>query len=255
VIEVNIKMRTTVVSLLLAVGVIAGCSKSAETPAGAPGSPPAAAPASSPEPPAGQPSGQGVAAAPKRAEPSAAHASPPPPTFKEITLARGTQLGLTLDTAVASDRSTIEEPVRASLRRDIVRDGLTVLPAGTALSGSITAAERSGKVKGLAHIAFRFTSLAAGDERYDIQTSAVSRTARTTKRKDATKIGIGAGAGALIGGIIGGGQGAAIGAGVGAAGGTGVVMNTRGEEVRLAAGTPLSVTLTEPLTIRVLLPR
>ena len=63
---------------------------------------------------------------------------------------------------------------------------------------------------------------------------------RSTKKKDATKIGIGTGAGAIIGGIVGGGKGAAIGAGVGAAGGTGVVMATRGEEVRLAAGTPVS---------------
>jgi hypothetical protein len=38
---------------------------------------------------------------------------------------------------------------------------------------------------------------------------------------------------------------------IGGAGGTGVVLATRGKEVRLAAGTPVSVKLTRPLTVRV----
>jgi hypothetical protein len=170
-----------------------------------------------------------------------------------VTLPSGTTLGLRLDTAVASDTSKLEDPVHATLRRDVVSDALTVLPAGTRLSGVVASVERSGKVKGLAHLSLRFTSLVADDERIDIHTSLVSRQAKATKKKDAGKIGIGTGAGALVGALVGGGKGAAIGAGVGAAGGTGVVMATRGEEVRVPAGTSLSVTLTEPITIRVLL--
>jgi hypothetical protein len=172
-----------------------------------------------------------------------------------VTLPAGTQLGLTLHTAVASDTSKVEDPVKATLRRSIMRDDLTVLPSGTPLTGSVVAVERSGKVKGLASLSIRFTSLTVDDERYDLTASTVSRQAQSTKKKDATKVGIGTGAGALIGGIIGGGKGAAIGAGVGAAGGTGVVMSTRGEEVRLEAGAPVSITLSAPVTIRVLLHR
>ena len=55
----------------------------------------------------------------------------------------------------------------------------------------------------------------------------------------------------MIGAIAGGKKGAAIGTAVGAGGGTGVVLATRGEEVRLGAGTPLRTTLQEPLTVRV----
>jgi hypothetical protein len=170
-----------------------------------------------------------------------------------VTLPAGTTLGLTLQTAVASDTSKLEDPVKATLRHDIVRDELTVLPAGTPLAGSVVAVERSGKVKGLASISVRFTSLVMDDERYDLTASSVSRQAESTKKKDATKVGIGTGAGALIGAIAGGGKGAAIGAGIGAAGGTGYVMSTRGEEVRLASGTAVSITLSAPLTVRVLL--
>jgi len=178
---------------------------------------------------------------------------PPPPKWKEVTLPAGTQLGLTLQTSVASDTSKIEDPVRATLRRDVVRDELTVLPAGTPITGSVVAVERSGKVKGVASLSLRFTTLVVDDERYELTASSVSRQAQSTKKKDAAKVGIGTGAGAVIGAIVGGGKGAAIGAGVGAAGGTGYVMSTRGEEVRLASGTSVSITLSEPLTVRVLL--
>jgi hypothetical protein len=156
-----------------------------------------------------------------------------------------------LETPLASDTSSVEDRVRGTLRHDVIRSSLTVLPAGSPVSGTVTDVARSAKVKGLAHLAFRFTTIGAHDDRYDIQTRTVSRQAQSTKKKDAKKIGIGTGVGAIIGGIAGGGKGAAIGAGVGAGAGTGVVMSTRGEEVRLAEGTAVTVTLAEPLTVRV----
>jgi hypothetical protein len=247
------KMRTTVF-FLLAVATVSACSEKASQPAPATSqSPPEAA---SPPPTAQDQAPAPVEKQPAAAEPSGSPAAtravtPPPPRFKEVTLPAGTELALRLETPVASDTSSVEDPVRAVLRRSVVRDTLTVLPAGTPLVGHVTAVERAGKVKGRARVAFRFSSLSVEDERYDIATSRVAREARGTKKKDATKIGIGAGAGAVLGGILGGGKGAAIGAGVGAGAGTGVVMNTRGEEVRLAAGTPVTVTLSNPLRIRV----
>ncbi|HXT30942.1 MAG TPA: hypothetical protein VN716_16720, partial [Vicinamibacterales bacterium] len=74
---------------------------------------------------------------------------------------------------------------------------------------------------------------------------------RTTKEKDTLKVVAPAAAGAVIGRIAGGKSGAAKGAVIGGAGGTGYVLATRGEELRLAKGTPLSVKLTSPLTVRV----
>ncbi len=45
--------------------------------------------------------------------------------------------------------------------------------------------------------------------------------------------------------------GAAKGAAIGGGAGTAVVLSTRGNDVRMGAGTPLSVKVTAPLTIRV----
>ncbi len=107
-----------------------------QTPAATPpADAPATAPASEPPgtaAPAATPSA-GATPAAAQAPAQVAHAQPaqpatppppPPPQWKEVTLPAGTQLGLTLHTAVASDTSKVEDPVQATLRRDIVSDEL-----------------------------------------------------------------------------------------------------------------------------------
>lgn len=173
------------------------------------------------------------------------------PEYREITLPAGTVLPVELQTTVASDASSIEDPVRATVRRAVVVDGVEVIPAGSQLSGVVTDAKRSARVKGRARVAFRFNSLQARDERHDVSTGVIARTAPATKKQDAAKIAVGAGAGAVIGGIAGGGDGAAKGAAIGGAGGTGVVLATRGKEVSVPAGASLSVRLVAPITVRV----
>ena len=175
------------------------------------------------------------------------------PAYREVTLPAGTVLPVELTTRVGSEISSIEDPVRGTLRRPVVVGGVQAFPAGTAVVGHVTAAERSARVKGRARIAFRFTTIdPPGDaERLTMRTDTVSRLAQATKKQDAAKIGGGAAGGAIIGGILGGGDGAAKGAAIGGAAGTGVVLSTRGKEVTLPAGTPVSVRLSAPLTVRV----
>lgn len=177
----------------------------------------------------------------------------PEPEYREVTLPTGTVLPLTLRTSVGSDTSDPEDPVRATLRTPVKLSGIQVLPAGTVVMGHVTNAQRSGRVKGRAQIAFRFTRVDLPGEGgvTNIRTGTVARTAPATKKRDAATIGGGAVGGAIVGGIVGGGDGAAKGAAIGGAGGTGVVLATRGKEVRMAAGTPVSVKLTQPLTVRV----
>jgi hypothetical protein len=176
-------------------------------------------------------------------------APPPAPVQREVTIPAGTVLRLDLTTPLDSETSKVEDTVRATLR-DVVKVGRdTVLPVGTQVSGAVTEAKGSGRVKGRARLAFRFTSLHLGKERYTIQTAPIAREAEATKKEDAKKIGIGAGIGAAIGAIAGGGSGAAKGAAIGGAGGTGVLLATKGKEVRLAAGAHLSTKLAGPVSV------
>jgi len=172
-------------------------------------------------------------------------------SYRDVTLPSGTTLPLSLTSSMASDTSALEDPVTAELTRAITVDGREVLPAGALLAGHVTGVDDAGHVKGRASIAFRFTSLRTGGERYDMQTAPISHLAPATKSEDATKIGIGAGAGAIIGGILGGGDGAAKGAAIGGGAGTGVVLATRGKEMRLGPGADVTSQLSAPLTIRV----
>lgn len=173
--------------------------------------------------------------------------------YREVTLPAGTILPVELTSQVGSDTSRLEDQVRGKLRRAVHIGGVEALPAGTALIGHVTSARPSGKVKGRASIGFRFNTIdLPGDRaREPISTATYARVAAATKRKDAAKIGVGAGAGAVIGGLLGGGSGAAKGAAIGGGAGTAAVLATKGDEVRLPAGTPVSIRLTAPLTVRV----
>ena len=201
-----------------------------------------------------QPAGTALAA--ERSESPAAKpasAAAPAPEYREVTLPAGTILPVELTSAVASDTSRVEDAVRGTLRRAVTVGGVQALPAGTAVTGVVAAAERSARVKGRARVAFRFTAIdPPGDaQRMSMRTDTVSRMAEATKKQDAYKIGGGAAGGAIVGGILGGGDGAAKGAAIGGAAGTGVVLATRGKEIRLGPGTPVSVRLAAPLTVRV----
>src|SRR5215831_7336355 len=59
--------------------------------------------------------------------------------FTEVTVPSGTTLRLALQSEVASDSSRVEQPVRATLRSPVTIDGKTVLPAGSEVSGVVTA--------------------------------------------------------------------------------------------------------------------
>jgi hypothetical protein len=177
---------------------------------------------------------------------------PPAAKWREYTVPEGTKLSLTLSTAVSSATSKVEDAVEATLAEAVKIEGADVLPAGSVVKGLVSAAEGSGKVKGLASLTLNFRSIAAAgrDDKYDIDAT-YSETAEPTKASDAKKIGGGAAAGAVIGGILGGKKGAAKGAVIGGGAGTAVTLATKGKEVEYAAGATLSVELKKAVEVKV----
>lgn len=170
---------------------------------------------------------------------------------REVTIPAGTQLRLRLETSHASNSSRIEDRVEAHLVNPVVVNGRTVLPSNTDVTGHVTMARPSGKVKGRGYLAVRFTEMRDDDDTYRVTTRTWAREAQGTKRKDAAKIAVPGAVGGVVGAIIDGKKGAAIGAGVGAGAGTAVVLSTAGDEVRLPRGSTLLVRLSAPLTVRV----
>jgi hypothetical protein len=183
--------------------------------------------------------------------PAAAYtpAEPPKPAFMEMTVPAGTALNLQLVSPVSSDGSQVEDIVRAKVTKPVVISGMTVIPEGAEVVGSVVEANQAGRVKGRASVAFRFNRVTVAGQTFDIRTARVAREAEPTKGEDAKKVGIGAGAGAIIGAIAGGKKGAAVGTAVGGGAGAGAVLATRGDEVRLGAGAPVRTTIEDAVKI------
>lgn len=175
--------------------------------------------------------------------------------YREVAIPAGTVFSLTLDSSVASNRSHVEEAVHARVGKAITVGEAEVIPVGAPLVGVVTEATPSGKVKGRARLSLRFHTLKmGGGQAFDVKTAVISQQARGTRKDDSKKIGIAAAGGAVVGRIIGGGKKAlGIGAAAGGAAGTGVVLMTGGDEVRLAQGATVSTRLLESIVVRVAL--
>jgi len=138
----------------------------------------------------------------------------------------------------------------ASLARPIVDGDWVIAKRGALVQGVVVNSDPGGRVKGRASMTVKLRSLQLADGRtVDLPTSSYTKVAKSTKKKDAMKIGIGAGIGAAIGAIAGGGKGAAIGAGAGGGAGTGLVLATRGDPAVIPSESQLTFRLQGPITV------
>jgi hypothetical protein len=137
------------------------------------------------------------------------------------------------------------------LAEPLLVDGKTILAKGAEVEGVVAESDDGGRVKGVASISLRLTSIEVGGKQIPMKSSLYVKAAPATKKKDAVKVGIGAGIGAAIGAIAGGGKGAAIGAASGAGAGTGVVLATHGDPAEVPAESIISFRLAGPLEVAV----
>jgi hypothetical protein len=175
--------------------------------------------------------------------------TPPPPPPRSSSLPEGTALRVRLMTQISTESHQTGELFTATLEAPVMEDGQVALPKGTRVEGVVAEADKGGRVEGVATLALRLTKVDLPGGGADLTTNTVVHKARTTRKRDAAKVGIGAGVGAAIGAIAGGGRGAAIGAGVGAGAGGATVLATRGEPATFPAESVVSFTLRAPVTL------
>ena len=176
----------------------------------------------------------------------------PKPRFDELTVTENSVIGIHLDSTVSSDTARVEDKVTARVSRDVLVSGRTAIPAGSKLEGNVTLVEHGGKFKDKARLGIRFTTLILPDNtRQSIQTDALFRDGESPTGEATAKVGASAAVGAIIGAAIGGKKGAAIGTMADAAGGAGMVQAGGRNDAVFAAGAPLTVRLTSPITVMV----
>ncbi|HYV07658.1 MAG TPA: hypothetical protein VFB82_23905, partial [Blastocatellia bacterium] len=173
---------------------------------------------------------------------------PPPPRI--YTIAAGRPISIFTTSTLSTKTNRPGDSFTGTLSNAIVDGDWVVAKRGATVQGVVTGSDPGGKVKGVASLTLVVKRLQLADGRnVEVSTSSFTKAAKTTKKKDAMKIGGGAAVGAVIGAIAGGKKGAAIGAGVGGGAGTGVVLATRGDPATIPAETSLTFRLRAPVTI------
>lgn len=212
-------------------------------------SPPASVPQQPGEAGAAKPPESAAAPAESAAKPAAPVVEKPKPP-RTYTLASGRVISVYTASELSTKTARSGQPFTGSLSKAITDGDWVIAKAGAPVEGVIVSSDPGGKVKGVASISVKLEKLTLADGRkVNISTSSYSKDAKSTKKKDAAKIGIGAGVGAAIGAIAGGGKGAAIGAGVGGGGGTALTLATRGDPAVIPAESLLTFKLSSPVSI------
>lgn len=177
---------------------------------------------------------------------------PPAPRYEEVTVRADSVIGIRVDTTVSSETAKVEDRVNAHVARDVMVGGRTAIPAGAKLEGVVTAVERGGKFKGQARIGVRFNTLILADStRVPIQTDTIFREGEAPGNASTSKVGGGAVLGAILGAVIGGKKGAIVGTTAGAGAGAAAVAAGDASQAVIAAGSSLTVRLTNPATITI----
>jgi len=162
----------------------------------------------------------------------------------------GTVIFARLAEPLSSDRNQAGDSFSAELDRPIIVDGWVVARRGEIIIGSVTAAQKAGRIKGVSQLGLELTDLTIVDgQQLPILTELWKGSAGTSHGTDAAGIATSTGAGTIIGAAADGGAGAGIGAGAGAAAGIALVLLTRGKPTVLAPETLLSFRLKDRVTI------
>ena len=169
-----------------------------------------------------------------------------------LTVPAGSTITLRLNQGLSSDHSRPGDIWSGTLMQPLIADGRVVARRGQTVSGTVTAAERAGQVKGISKLGLALNQLTLADGRLmPIKAQLIEFHGPTTKGRDAAGMAAAVGTGAAIGGIFGGGLGAGIGAAAGAVAGTIGVLVTRGEPTIIPPESLVSYRVEEPLSVTV----
>jgi hypothetical protein len=175
---------------------------------------------------------------------------PPAPTYRDVAIPAGTAIPTRITQTLDSAVTQAGAPFNGVVTREVVVDGAVVIPAGSAVSGTVVAAKDATHFKGSSLLSIQLTALRRHGKLISISTDAYSVEGKGRGKNTALKVGGGAAIGAVLGGIFGGGKGAAIGAAAGGGGGAVVQGVTKGQQVQIPSESVIRFRLTNSITVR-----
>lgn len=99
-----------------------------------------------------------------------------------VTVPPGTYMSVELQDAISTDKSSPGDSFSGSLAKDVVVDGLTVFEKGSVVHGRVEAVQEPGRVKGLAQLTLKLTSVKRNGIDIPIQTQMYVGIAHNSKK-------------------------------------------------------------------------
>jgi len=177
----------------------------------------------------------------------------------QLTIPSGTKVPLALKQSISTKNARDGDAVYAVTTFPVVVNDRIVIPAGTYVQGRVSNVKRGGRIKGRAEVLMHFSTLIYPSGYTVVLPGAVQNVpgAEKTSMKDeegtirqdsqtgekAKTVATAAGTGAVVGGLSNGVKGGLIGAGIGGGIGTAIGLLTRGNDVRMEAGTTLEMVI------------
>jgi hypothetical protein len=178
---------------------------------------------------------------------------------EELMIPSGTKVPVALKHAISTRGTREGDAVYAETTFPVVANGRVLIPSGTYVQGRISHIKQAGRIKGRAEVLMHFTTLiypsgytvllpgsvenAPGVDKTRIKDEEGTIRADSQKGEKIATAAETAATGTVIGAASAGGKGALIGAGIGGAVGTAIGMLTRGNDVKLDAGTTIEMVI------------
>ena len=169
---------------------------------------------------------------------------------ESITIPAGTELRVTLDTALSSKDSTAGDSFEATVSEPVTVRGQVVVKRDARARGAVVDARPSGRLSKPALLSLELKSVQVNGAWVPVRTEALTMEGKSHKKRDIIAIGGGSALGALIGGIAGGGKGAAIGAAAGGGAGTAGAAATGKKDITLPAESHVSFRLSRSASVQ-----
>jgi len=182
-----------------------------------------------------------------------------------VTVPAGTRVLMSLSSPLHTTSAQTGSGVYLETTWPVVENDTVVIPVRSKVMGVVEHERRPGRVKGRAQFRFRFTSLILPDDHVvailgGLQSLPGDATNRTQDAegtiepvdqidRDVYTVTKGVMAGGLAGALTRTGTGAGVGVAIGGGLALGKVLFTRGDEIRLPAGTKVEMVLQRPLVI------
>jgi type IV secretion system protein VirB10 len=183
----------------------------------------------------------------------------------QLTIPAGTKVPLSLKHAISTKQSREDDAVYAETTFPVVANDRVLIPAGTYVQGRISHIQRAGRIKGRAEVLIHFTSMiypsgytvmlpgavqnAPGVDKTGVKDGEGTIHADSDKAQKIGQVAGSGATGAIIGAAADGGKGALIGGGIGGAVGTAIALLTRGNEVKMDAGTTLEMVIQREVSV------